>query len=112
MSDEEFRSLVLKELSDIRRDIAQTQQMTADLIRIAGNTNGMLEEARQDIDVMKYDIHVMRQDIDVMKRDIDIMKQEQKRMSDIQEQQGRVLEMLSYRSLAHDADIRDLRRVR
>lgn len=98
MSDEEFRSLVLKELSDIRRDIAQTQQMTADLIRIVGNTNGMLEKARQDIDVMR--------------QDIDIMKQEQKRMSDTQEQQGRVLEMLSYRSLAHDADIRDLRRVR
>ncbi|AET70552.1 hypothetical protein Desor_5164 [Desulfosporosinus orientis DSM 765] len=105
MSDEEFRSLVLKELSDIRRDVAQTQQMTADLIRIVGNTNGMLEEAQQDIDVMK-------RNIDVIKQDIDIVKQEQKRMSDIQEQQGRVLEMLSYRSLAHDADIRDLRRVR
>lgn len=98
MSDEEFKSLVLKELSDIKRDIAQTQQMTADLIRIVGNTNGMLEETQQDIDIMK--------------RDIDIIKQEQKRMSDTQEQQGRVLEMLSYRSLAHDADIRDLRRVR
>ncbi|HHY28162.1 MAG TPA: hypothetical protein GX523_15715 [Desulfitobacterium dehalogenans] len=91
MSDEEFRTLVLKELSDIRRDMAQMQQMTTDLIRIVGNTNGMLEE---------------------MKQDIDVIKQEQKRMGDIQEQQGRVLEMLSYRSLSHDADIRDLRRVR
>lgn len=84
MSDEELESFVRKELSDIRRDIAHMQQMTTDLIRIVGNTNGMLEEVQQDVNVMK-------QDIDVMKQDIEAIKQEQKRMSDTQEQAGKSL---------------------
>jgi chromosome segregation ATPase len=85
LSNEEFQKLVLEKLSDLeskmdtRLDglevrLERNEQMTADLIRIVGHTNAMVEEMRADMDVMKADIDVMKADIDVMKADIDVMK--------------------------------------
>ena len=105
MSSEKFEKLMLEQMAELRKDlsgmkadisdmkaemsgmkemIAQNQQMTADLIRIVGNTNAIVEELRKDVIEMK----------------------------EIQTQQGKVLETLAYHSMEHEADIKALRRIR
>ena len=149
MSNEEFQKLVLEKLSDLeskmdtRLDglevrLERNEQMTADLIRIVGHTNAMVEEMRADMDVMKGDIDVMKADIDVMKADIDVMKADIDVMKadidvmkadidvmkgDIEEiktdqhhfafslgKQRVMTESLLERFLEHDADIKTLRK--
>lgn len=117
MTTEEFQTYVISELKSLRAEqkqmggridqlgsqigqmgdridqmdsrIDQIQQMTADLIRMVGSTNAIIEEMRKDID------------------GLEISKINQR-----QEKQERVLERLSIRSLEQEAEIAALRQAR
>lgn len=117
MSNEEFQRLVLEKLSHLderlkgmdtelkglNNRLERNEQLTADLIRIVGHTNVMVEEMRADIDVMKADI-------DVMKADIEEIKTEQHHFAYSLGKQRVIAEGLLERFLEHDADIKTLRK--
>lgn len=90
--------------------LERMENMLAELIRIVGNTNAMVEELRADVEVMKADVEAMKTDIEIMKADISGLQRGQTRLEENFEEM-RDEQKLFFEALGeHDIAIRRMRK--
>lgn len=123
MTNEEFQTLVLSELRDIKRDVGTLKED----VGILKNDVILLKE---DVNLLKEDVNFLKEDVTILKQDVGSLKESVARIehrldavfeetaglaefrtevkTDL-EKHGRLLDILSRRSLLQESEIIDLR---
>lgn len=94
---------------------AKLDGMAMDVHRMQGDVTALKEgqiAMQSDIAELKNDQSAMKSDIAVMRTDISELKEGQRVMLSIQQEQQKILERLSIRSVSQEADIAELRRIK
>jgi chromosome segregation ATPase len=81
------------------------ENMIVSLIKSVATNNTHLVELQADMDIVKDDVHYIKGDVTILKENQQIMLQ-------MQQEQQKILERLSFRSITHEADIAELRRIK
>ncbi len=117
--------LLLSKMNDFQLQLNSEGEHIRQLIHIVGATNAKLEElteevhqVKEDVAILKDDVSFLKQDVTILKDDVFILKQDssqlksgQQTLLDIQKEQQKILERLSVRSISHEADIAELRKI-
>ncbi|XID95730.1 hypothetical protein ACF3MZ_14920 [Paenibacillaceae bacterium WGS1546] len=80
-------------------------ELIRQLIKVVGATNAKLGETNAGVDTIE-------KKFDRVAVDVDILKENQLKIMNLQQDQQKILERLSIRSVAHEADIAELRRIK
>ncbi|MCD9021645.1 hypothetical protein [Cohnella silvisoli] len=118
MSDKKM-DLILKKLDTMEALQNSQGEHIQQLIQIVGATNAKLEELTEDVQqvkdelsIVKEDVQQVKDDLSIVKEDVNILKTNQQTILNIQQEQQKILERLSVRSISHEADIAELRRIK
>jgi hypothetical protein len=90
MSDKKI-DLILKNLESMDKRTNHNEEMISTLIQIVGTTNSKVEE---------------------LQTDVSLLLDNQKTIMQLQQDQQKILERLSIRSISHEADIAEIRRIK
>ncbi len=71
---------------------------------------GRMDEMGADIRGIMSDVAVLKQDVAELKRDVAVLKQDVAEIKETQTRHERILELLSIKSIDHEASIRDIRK--
>lgn len=99
---ETIRTVMKEELAPINNRLDRHETMLTQLIQIVGATNAKLEATNAKLDATN-------EKVDKLSDDVDILKENQQTVMTIQQDQQKILEHLSYRSVAQKADIAELK---
>ncbi|QGQ95629.1 hypothetical protein EHS13_12415 [Paenibacillus psychroresistens] len=97
MSDKS-NDLILSKLESMDKRSDRSEEMISTLIQIVGTTNSKVEELQTDISLLKTDVSLLLDN--------------QKTIMQLQQDQQKILERLSIRSISHEADIAEIRRIK
>jgi hypothetical protein len=97
MSDKKS-DLILSKMESMEKRFDRNDEMISTLIQIVGTTNSKLEELQTDVSLLQTDVSLL----------ID----NQKTIMQMQQDQQKILERLSIRSISHEADIAEIRRIK
>ena len=127
-----LRSVLKEELEPIHK---QLNVLSQDVKMLKQDVNVLSQDVKmlkQDVKVLDQDVKMLKQDVKVLKQDVKVLEQDAKELKDVQNQilkvigqipaqyesleqfvgnQERVIEALSYRSLKHESEIKDLNRM-
>jgi chromosome segregation ATPase len=125
MSDKKL-DLIISKLEQHDKRFDQHENMIISLIKSVATNNTYLEELRADMEIVKEDVHTLKEDVHSLKEDVHFLKEDvhyikgdvtqlkenQQTMLQIQQEQQKILERLSFRSITQEADIAELRRIK
>jgi peptidoglycan hydrolase CwlO-like protein len=115
MSDKKL-DLILNEIHKLREDnnrrFDRNEEMISTLIQIVGTTNSKVEELQADMKDLQADMKIVQADMKIVQADISTLKENQLTIMQMQQDQQKILERLSVRSISHEADIAELRRIK
>ena len=86
--------------------------MIVSLIKTVATNSSCIEELQADMKEVKEDIKKLRKMLNIIKGDVTQLKENQQIMLVMQQEQQKILERLSFRSITHEADIAELRRIK
>jgi hypothetical protein len=86
--------------------------MIVTLIKSVATIHYNLEELTGDVRHVQADILCIKEDIHYIKGNVTLLKENQQTMLLIQQEQQKILERLSFRSITQEADIAELRRMK
>ncbi|RED86370.1 hypothetical protein [Cohnella phaseoli] len=118
-------NVVHLQMNDFQLQLNSQGEHIRQLIHIVGATNPKLEElteevhqVKEDVAVLKADVSVLKDDVSFVKNDVFVLKKDsgqlksgQETLLGIQKEQQKILERLSVRSISHEADIAELRKI-
>jgi hypothetical protein len=83
--------LILNKLESMDKRLDRNEEMISTLMQIVGTTNSKVEE---------------------LQTDVSLLLDNQKTIMQLQQDQQKILERLSIRSISHEADIAEIRRIK
>ena len=107
--------------------LGRLDEMGADIHSIKGDILGMkadiaelksdvavlksdVAELKSDVAVLKSDVAELKSDVAVLKSDVAVLKSDVAEIKETQTRHERILELLSIKSIDHEASIRDIRK--
>ena len=93
--------------------LGRLDEMGADLHSIKSDVAVLKSDVavlKSDVAVLKSDVAVLKSDVAVLKADVAVMKGDIAEMKETQSRHERILELLSIKSIDHEASIRDIRK--
>ncbi|WP_193571476.1 hypothetical protein [Paenibacillus psychroresistens] len=92
--------------------LGQHEDMIVSLIKSVATNSSCIEELQTDMKEVKTDMKEVKEDVKYIKGDVSQLKENQQIMLLMQQDQQKILERLSFRSITHEADIAELRRIK
>ena len=84
LTTQEFQSIVLRELGEIKTDIVEIKTDISGLKEDVSVLKKDVSGLKEDISVLKDDVSVLKEDVSVLKKDVSVLKEGQIRLEERQ----------------------------